>query len=191
VLRAANSLHSGLVNAQKLMARPKKPAVELQSIDECTQAMTELLLAQLDIEVLVAEANLAMAAAQVKFETRLDKARQTRADRELQLKTYYYTHLPEVEVGGVKHYQLPNGVIGRRDNPPALKPLNRSWSWDAITVRVRELWGKEYFHEPKAPEIDKDKLKTLSDEELKSAGLKVQTGETFYAEPMRMPEVEG
>lgn len=172
------------------MARPKKPGVELQSIDECTQAMAALLLAQLDIEVLLAEANLAVAAAQVKFEPLLDSARQTRAERELQLRTYYYAHLSELEKGGAKHHQLANGVMGRRDNPPALKPLNRNWPWAAIAIRVRELWGKKYFHEPKEPEIDKEKLKTLSDEELKGAGLKVETGETFYADPVRLPEVK-
>lgn len=173
------------------MGRPKKPAVELRSTEECTQAMAELLTAQIDIEVLTAEANLAVATASAKFEARIDEARRKAGERELQLRTYYYSHLAEIEAAGGKHLQLANGVIGRRDNPPALKPLNRSWTWETITARVRELWGgKKFFHNAKAPELDKDKLKSLPEEELKRAGLKIGSGEKFYAEPARLPEVK-
>lgn len=174
------------------MGRPRKSTgAELQSIDDCTRTMATLLVAITDIEALIAERDLAIAGAQARFEQILDDARARRIEAEVALKNYYYAHLAEIEKGGTKHLQLENGMIGRRYNPPALKPLNRSWSWASIKVKVRELWNSKYFHEPKEPELDKDKLKELSAEELKKAGLRLHNDETFYAEPARPPEGAG
>jgi hypothetical protein len=174
------------------MARPKKNCgAELGSLEECTRAMGDLLVAITDIETLTAERDLAVAAASAKFEFSLDNAKARKSEAEAALQGYYYTHLGEVEKGGEKHCDLANGVMGRRDNPAALKPLNTAWTWAAIKVRVRELWGPtKYFHEPKEPELDKDVLKTLPADELKKAGMKTEAGETFYAEPARLPAVE-
>jgi len=171
------------------MGRPKKARVVLASIEDCTRTMADLLVAITDIEILIAEKDQAVAAASAQFEFSLDNAKMRRLEAEVALKNYYYTHLEELELGGAKHYDLANGVMGRRDNPAALKPLNRAWTWEAIKVRVRELWGRTaYFHEPKEPELNKELLKTLPAEELKKAGMKVEAEETFYAEPARLPK---
>lgn len=170
------------------MGRPKKAVVVVESIDDCTRVMAELLETVASLEILGAERDLAVAKASESFERELDAKWARRADLELGLRTYYYAHLAELETAGAKSYQLVNGVMGRRDNPPALRPLNRNWTWAAIAVRVRELWGRKYFHDVD-PALDKDKLKTLPDEELKGAGLKVESAETFYATPARLPEV--
>jgi hypothetical protein len=170
------------------MARTKTNAVAvLATPEECVRTMAELLIAITDIEVLIAEKDLAMAAALARTETRLDDAKARKIEAEVALKNYYYAHLAEIEKSGAKRWQLSNGVIGRRDNPPALKPLNRAWSWEKIKAAVRERWGTKYFHAPKAPELDKDKLKELDAEQLKLAGMKLESEETFYAEPDRAP----
>jgi uncharacterized protein YdeI (YjbR/CyaY-like superfamily) len=44
------------------MARPKKSTIELKSLDECTKAMADLLVATTDIETLTAERDRAVAA---------------------------------------------------------------------------------------------------------------------------------
>jgi phage host-nuclease inhibitor protein Gam len=172
------------------MGRPKKTAVAVESIADCTRVMAELLDTDASLEILGAERSLAVAMASESFESQLDTLVARRGELELGLRTYYYAHLAEMETAGAKSFQLVNGVMGRRLNPPSLKPLNRNWTWAAIGVRVRELWGKKYFHDPKAPDLDKDQLKTLGEEELKGAGLKVESEETFYAEPARLPEVK-
>ena len=104
------------------------------------------------------------------------------------LEGYYYAHVQEIEASGRKSLQLVNGVMGRRDNPPALKPLNRKWTWAAIKQAVRAGLGLEYLRQPE-PELDRDKLKTLGNEKLREFGLKVESDETFYIEPERLPEV--
>jgi hypothetical protein len=172
------------------MGRPKKAAITLTSIDECVAAMDELLRAQTDIEALEAERALAMASASAKFETFLDDARTRRLNNEVALKNYYYAHLQELERDGAKHFRLVNGVIGRRDNPPALKPLSRNWTWASIKVAVFGMWQWKYFHPAKERELDKDALKALPAEDLKKVGLVSASDEEFYAKPDR-PEKPG
>jgi hypothetical protein len=171
------------------MGRPKKPAErKLQSIEECNAAMADLLVAITDIEALTAERDLAVAASSAKFEAILDDAKVRRDAAEGALQRYYYAHLAELEKDGRKHYQLANGVMGRRDNPPALKPLNRNWTWAAIQAAVQDRWkGLKHFHERKAPPLDKESLKAEDAETLAKCGLKVESDETFYAEPARLP----
>jgi hypothetical protein len=170
------------------MARPKKASVVLGSIDDCTRAMGELLVTITELEILTAESDRARAAASAQFEKRLDAAHAQKAGLEMALRDYYYTHLAEVEQGGVKHKQLANGVMGRRDNPAALKPLNRQWTWAAILQAVTTGLGIPYLR-IREPELDKDKLKTLGNEKLRNFGMKLEIDETFYAEPARLPEV--
>lgn len=169
------------------MGRPKKVKTELRSVEECTAAMGELLRAVTDIEALTAERDMAVAAAGQRFEAILDDARGRRDEAEAALKEYYYAHLAEIEREGRKHLQLANGVMGRRDHPPSLAVANRAWTWTAVKAAVRSLLGGEYFHAPKDPELDKDKLKTLDAEKLRACGLRLVTEETWYVEPARLP----
>jgi len=170
------------------MARPKKNGVvELSGIDDCTRVMGELLVAITDIETLTAERDLAVAAAQKPYESRLDEAVMQRDAAKEALRTYYITHLAELEKGGVKHVQLPNGIMGRRDNPAKLAPKNRSWTWSSILIVVRAAFGDRFLrvHEP---ELDKDLIKAeMTPAQLDAHGMKLQQDETFYAEPARLP----
>ncbi len=170
------------------MGRPKKIQRELLTVEDCTAAMGRLLAATIEAEKVVAERDLAIAAASARFEPRLDEARQTAAEMTAALEGYYYAHVQEIEASGRKSLQLVNGVMGRRDNPPALKPLNRRWTWAAIKQAVRAGLGLEYLRQPE-PELDRDKLKTLGNEKLREFGMKVESDETFYIEPERLPEV--
>ena len=168
------------------MGRGKKAGMELLSIEDCTGAMGELLAATIEIEVLVAERDLAVAGASARFEARLDAEWARRGALEASLEAYYYDHVREIEASGRKSLQLANGVMGRRDNPPALKPLNRKWTWKAILQAVTTGLGVAYLR-AKEPELDRDKLKTLPNEKLRDFGLKVEGDETFYVEPARLP----
>ena len=168
------------------MARPKKAACTLQSMEDCTRTMGELLLANVEIAAIEDEQALAVAGAQAKFETRLDAARENRAALEAALREYYYAHLAEMEDGGNrKHCKLANGVMGRRFGAGKLAPLNRSWTWDKIKSAVRALHGLKFFRAAD-PELDKQAIKDKLDAEQQAkVGLRVKNEETFYAEPAR------
>jgi hypothetical protein len=172
------------------MARPKLASVELSSIAECTGAMAGLLVATTLLEGLNAERDREVAAASAKYEARLDEAKSRKAELEAALQRYYYEHVTEIEHDDVKHVDLTNGRFGRRQNPAALKPLNKSWTWKAIKAAVGAKWPGKYFHEPKPPELDKDALKALDADLLKAVGLKTEADDTFYCEPARLPEVK-
>ncbi len=167
------------------MGRPKKPQTTLQSIEDCTRAMSDLLVAETTVEKLAADQALAVAKAQAGFEGELNAARSRVDELAAELAGYYYAHVAELEKEGRQHYKLPNGVMGRRFSPGALKPLNRAWSWAAITDKVRELWGGRYFLCVE-PELNKELLKDKLDaESLAKVGCCVKHKETFYAEPTR------
>ena len=171
------------------MARPKKPAMELRSIEDCTRAMGELLLATVGVQAIADEQALAVAGAQAKFEIRLDTARENKAALEAALQAYYYAHLAEMEDGGKrKSCKLANGVMGRRFGPGKLAPLNRSWTWKKIADAVRALFGMKYFRAVEL-ELDKQEIKDKLDaEQMAKVGLMVKNTETFFAEPSRPEE---
>ncbi len=130
-----------------MAGRPRKAAVEeLQSLEDCTRVMGELLIATAEEEAVLAEAALAVAKASQQFETRLNAARHAKRENEAALESYYYGHVTEIERDGQKFIQLVNGRMGRRDNPPKLVPLNKKWTWKTITIALREKFGLKYFH---------------------------------------------
>jgi len=172
------------------MGRPKKAVKRLDTLEDVSTSMQDLLRAQLELEVLTAERDLAVAGASKQFEARLDAAKNAAAQAKAALKAYYYAHVKEIEVDGTKHLTLTAGVMGRRDNPPALKPMNKAWTWEAICTAVRTGLGLEYFRQPD-PELDKEKLKVLPAEKLREYGLKVEGEETFYVEPARLADGGG
>lgn len=172
------------------MARPKKATLELSSVDDCTAAMARLLIAETELEKLVAVRDQKVAAASAEFEGDIDRYKSQKAELVTALQTYYMAHLPEMESDGKKHFDLPNGVIGRRMAPPKLALLNRSWTWASVLVRLREMFGTKFLR-MRDPEVDKDLVKArLDEDQLRDVGLRLEQDETFYAEPARLPDVE-
>jgi phage host-nuclease inhibitor protein Gam len=171
------------------MARPKKPNLELRSLDECNEALRELLLATTNLESLQASRDTKVAEVTASYEGPINWAIGRRDDLTTALQHYYMTHLADIERDGRKSLQLANGVIGRRLSPPALKLRNKSWTWRVVLVKLQAKFGTKYLRK-RDPEVDKDAVKAeMSAEDLESCGLKVEQDETFFAEPARPPAV--
>jgi phage host-nuclease inhibitor protein Gam len=169
------------------MARPKKATNELGNLEDCNAAMYRLLLSTLNREKLVAARDLQVAAAQKLFEHDIDADTGNIADLTAQLQQYYVTHIDACEQDGRKSVQLTYGVMGTRLSPPALKLLNKSWTWAAVLAKLREVMGDRFLRQ-RDPEVDKDAVKQeIPEERLKDYGLKLAREETFYAEPQRPP----
>lgn len=173
------------------MTRPRKTSEMLDSIAECEEAMRSLKLAAIEQERLegmrdkavtkITETYVPVIAAQVKLRT----------DLELGLQNYYMAHLKELETDGKKSVQLTHGVMGRRLGTPALKLLNKSWTWESVMARLREVFGSRFIRLVE-PEPDKAAIKKadLGADELKAVGLKIEQGENFFADPDRTPTTE-
>lgn len=172
------------------MGRPRKPTMSLGSLEECTRAMGELLVAQLEMERLTTRRDLGVARLQARYEGPIDAAKATVTGIHASLEAYYYAHLAEIERDGVQHVDLANGRIGRRMHPPKLAPLNKSWTWGRIAELLQVKFGMTYLR-TRDPEVDRDRVKAeLAVEELKQLGLKLDQDEKFYAEPARLERPE-
>lgn len=168
------------------MARPKQASVELQSTEDANRALRALLLAEVELEKCTGALDLARAAATAQFEKPIDRHKSAISDLTLQLQIFYMAHHKDLEKDGAKSIRLAFGVIGRRLGRPALKPLNRSWTWASIGIKLRSVYHSRFFHAPDPPAVDREKTRQeLNDEQLKECGLKVEQEETFFAETDR------
>jgi phage host-nuclease inhibitor protein Gam len=167
------------------VARPRKASGELKSLAECTDAMRRLLLAVTRKERIQAERDETMARLFKTYEKDLTATVEEEKDLTLQLQQYYMAHLKECETDGRKSIELTYGIIGRRNSPASLKLLNKSWTWTAVLVKLREAFGAAFIR-PRDPEIDKEAVKSgVAEADLALYGLKLEQEETFYVELTR------
>jgi len=173
------------------MARPRKTSETLDSIEECQEAMRCLKLAAIEQERLEGARDVKVARITEEYARDIALQVTARASVELALQNYYMAHLDELEVDGRRSVQLTHGVMGRRLGTPALKLLNKSWTWESVLARLAEVFGARFVRLAE-PEVDKPGIKKadLSAEQLKAVGLKIEQGENFYAEPDRTATTE-
>jgi hypothetical protein len=164
-----------------MAGRPKTPTRELQMRDDAVSALRDLLTAQIELEAIQGQMDLARAAATAKFEKYLDAKKLLIDDLTEQLHTWYLVHGHPAD--GRKSIDLTYGVIGERTSPPALKPLNRKWNWKAIAAKLMGTHGSKYFHPAADPAVDKDRVRAeLNEDQLRACGLKVEQEEVIYIE---------
>lgn len=168
------------------MARPRKATAEIESAEAANRALYALLIAELEAEKLAGAMELARAAATAKFEPQLNAQKAKIADLTLQLETWYRVNQPALEAeSGKKSITLLWGVVGRRLGNPTLKPLNRSWTWHAVGVKLRELYRGRFFRVAE-PAIDRELVRAELDEAaLREVGLKVEQEERIFVETDR------
>ncbi|HWE50499.1 MAG TPA: host-nuclease inhibitor Gam family protein [Bryobacteraceae bacterium] len=168
------------------MARPKKTSSEIASIEAAGHAVHRLLLAQIELEKYTGRLDLARAEATAKYEKEINAEKERIADLTLQLQNFYMANHEQLEPKGSKSLKLAHGTIGRRLGNPALKPLNRSWTWAAIAIKVRSIYSLRFFHPPAEPALDKEKVRTeLNPDQLKTCGMFVDQDENFFVETDR------
>jgi phage host-nuclease inhibitor protein Gam len=82
-----------------------------------------------------------------------------------------------------KSIAFPAGTVGYRTGTPALRLLNKQWSWERVLEAVQRILPS--FVRTK-PEVDKEAILNQRDELqefLPMVGLKVAQAETFFIEP--------
>jgi len=172
------------------MSRPRKSKSTLTSLDECDRAMGELLLAALSIESAQTARDAAIAKAREQYAPEIEAAETAQADLTLQLRDYYMSRLDALECAGARSIKLTHGVMGRRLSPPAVKLLNKSWTWSAVLSRIIEA-GLKHLVRWRDPEIDKTAIlrANLDPDKLGNLGLKLDQEELFFAEPNRDEQI--
>lgn len=155
--------------------------------------MRRLGLAQIRLEGLQGLVDGGITVVKSQYEKPIAKAADEAKDLELQLQQYYLAHVEEFEREGRRSVALLYGVMGRRQSPPALKLLNKSWTWAAVLVRLKDKF-RDRFVRMKDPEVDKDLVKAaIAAGEIAGErfGLKVEQEDVFYAEPDRAKVEDG
>jgi len=160
----------------------------ISSVGHCDLALGRLLGATLRLEGETAKRDAEILAIQKRYAPKLQTAGLVIGVLESQIQEFYSRHRAELEVDGKKSIQLKYGLLGMRaPSHPALEPLNQKWTWKEIGAKVKELWKSKYFHKPKPPGLNKNKLKDeLTADQLKECGMKLETTESFYIELNRL-----
>lgn len=104
----------------------------------------------------------------------------------VQAERYADTHRDELFPGKEKTAETELAAYGYRLHPPALKTLNRKWTWEAVMEAVRRAFPGRFIRSQDT--LQKDSLKAeLSEEQLATIGLRLDQPETFGV----TPKVEG
>jgi phage host-nuclease inhibitor protein Gam len=88
----------------------------------------------------------------------------------------------------VRSKELNFGTVGFRFSPPKVSLLNRKYNWKTVNELAKKICGKKYIREK--PELNKEQIltdstgkkKSLTDEQLASIGLKIDSNDNFYYE---------
>lgn len=154
------------------------------SQEQANAVLQELLRATLAGERAIVARDIEIEGVQAKYSVELTASEKSIETLTADLETYYRAHPPK----DGKSVRLAHGLIGlRAPTNPAVVPLNGKWTWKKIEAKLKRLWKTRYFHAPKAPSVDKLKVKSeLTAEQLKKCGLKLSSEESFYVELNRL-----
>lgn len=95
---------------------------------------------------------------------------------------YADTHRDELFPGKIKSAETELASFGYRLHPPALKLLNRKWSWDAVLEAAKRAFPGRFVRSEET--LQKDSMKAeLTDDQLIAVGLRVDQVETFGVTP--------
>jgi len=89
--------------------------------------------------------------------------------------------------GEKKSLDFLNAVVGFRTSPHKVEKLRSKETWGTIAKRLLGLpWGEPYVREPE-PEVSKETIlkdrATLTEAQLREAGLEIVQEESFYIDP--------
>jgi phage host-nuclease inhibitor protein Gam len=98
----------------------------------------------------------------------------------------YCTAHPEIFGPKKRSIEFGNAVVGFRTNPPKVEKIHSKDTWENVAFRIQEQpWGESYVRE--TIECRKDALiadrEKLTAEQLRTVGVEITQGETFYIDP--------
>jgi phage host-nuclease inhibitor protein Gam len=152
-----------------------------------TRAEMEALVGQISDRQLVlnqrtAEMDQAITGIRKAFEGELDSLNQEIQQRTELAKAWADSH-PEEFPANKKSIDFVHAVVGFRTGTPAVIQLKKSFTKKRILELLAKFaWSKKYIRQE--PSIDKESIladrKTLTEDQLKSVGLKIDQAESFF-----------
>jgi len=145
-------------------------------------ALGRLLDATLDRERAIAERDSEVAAIERQYAGRIAATAEEILALEQQLEGWYRLQNKRI-------IHLPYGEIGVRTvGSPALELLE-GFTWKKVEAKLKRAFQAKFFHKPKPPAIDKNKIKKLmTEEQLARFGMQLASAESFYIDLARLDE---
>jgi len=173
----------------------KKVQPKLSTQEDVNQALLKLGRIQADQKSIESDINADIQDIKGKYQTEIDKLRQSEETLKKEIKKYCNYNKKEFEKKGIK--KLLFGKFGFRTNPAKAALLNNKWDWDKVEKRARELFKNKFLH----IEVSFNKelaIRLFEDEKLKeddltAMGVKITKGKTFVCEPdwIEIKKLEG
>jgi len=161
---------------------PKKPTITLRSFDEVDQALLELGRAKAIVQHEEAILNNQIQNFRDAFDQRTSDARKQSVSLETEIENFCIENKFEFEKSRSKDFV--HGTVGFRTSPPAVKALNRKYSWETILELIKKFsWSKKYIRIKEEP--DKEAIladhaaDVIDDLKLAAIGVKVDQIEQF------------
>lgn len=163
------------------MGRPRKVSRVLNSLDECQEAMRKYKITVLEREKLEAVRDEAKVSIDQKYGPQIHTCASSEADFKKQLEVYYLANRPDAGGEGPRHITLIHGTIGQRKSSPALRLLNKAWTWAKALIAAQEKYPSRFLKKVD-PELDRQAVKSagLSPEQLREIGLKTGQDDEFF-----------
>lgn len=94
---------------------------------------------------------------------------------------------PDAFPKGRKSLEMTSGILGFRTGTPSLKLFSRAFTWDKVIDLISQAWRTSYIRTKE--EVAKDVIladyaaNTITSDNLRTMGLKVDQAESFFVEP--------
>lgn len=166
------------------------------SRDACSawldRALQKLLKDTVNLEEQQASRDLDIAAVQEKYGRKIGDLEASVARLTAEIEGYYREHRSELEPADKRSLQLQFGLVGMRaPSNPALVLLSKKWTWPKAAAKLKRAFKQRFFHKPKPPGLDKEKVKSeLEKEQLAKYGLKLDEEDRFYIQLNRVAQQE-
>lgn len=157
-------------------------ATGLTSREQFFTAVDEIATLQTKRRILEAKRDKRLQAIQDECAPEIEAATDAIEQRLALAEAYAMTHRDEVLAPGRQSGETELAAYGFRQHPPALKTLNRKWTWETVLEAVKRRWNDRFIRVTE--ELSKDGLKAeLSEAELAEVGCRLESMETFGVTP--------
>jgi len=163
--------------------RTSKPAIEIRDREHCDAVLRDMCTATAQLQAAEGMLNDELTRVRERYESAIAAARGQVKELTAAVEAFAIKH--RSEFGQAKTLTLLHGKLQFRVTPPAVRQLNRKWSWDSILATV-EMAGERLAAWVRTKhELNKDQVladyaaETVDDTDLAGFGLRVVQTEQF------------
>jgi len=163
--------------------KPNKPAIEIRDYDHADAVLREACVDAARLSRVEGELNAELTAVRERYEAVITELRARLEAAKASLERFAASRMADFAAARTR--DLVHGRIGWRLTPPAVKPINRKWTWASV-LDVIEGAGRKLAHWVRVKrEVDKEAIladyaaSRVGDTDLAAVGLRIAQDEQF------------